>query len=382
MSGLLDFFNARRQQEVEFLRELIEFETPTHDKSLVDKLGKHLHGILIDMGADITVHPRQVVGDIQVARWNRGAEGKPIMFLCHIDTVWPEGTLRDDMPIVEDENIIWGPGALDMKGGITCALDAIKGLQERDEFPDHPVWLVLTTDEETGSVYSKDLIHELAQEAGLVLVTELAGENEAVKTWRKGVARYWVKSKGLASHSGNAPEAGINAIIDIANQALKVDQLNDLLAGTSVCVTQMKGGITLNVIPPEAEMYIDVRFLKQTEYERVNEAIRALEPIVLGAQLEVTGYLDRPPMERNTLALQTYSRASKIAESIGLTISETGSGGGSDGNFTAAQGIPTLDGMGPQGEGIHAKHEQVYKRSMPRRAALMAGILRDWQMDL
>lgn len=381
MSELLDFFNARRQQEIELLREFIEFETPTHHKPLVDRLGKHLHDLLSDMGAEITVHPRQVVGDIRVARWNRGAEGKPIMILCHIDTVWPEGTLRADMPIKEDDNIIWGPGSLDMKAGIACALDAIKGLQERDEFPNHPIWLVLTTDEETGSVYSKDLIHQLAPEAGLVLVTELAGENEAVKTWRKGVARYWVKSRGLASHSGNAPEAGINAVIDISHQAIKVDKLNDMPQGTSVCVTQMKGGITLNVIPPEAEMYVDVRFLKQTEYERVNKVIRALEPVVLGASVEVTGYLDRPPMERNALALKTYTQARKIAEGIGLTIGETGSGGGSDGNFTAALGVPTLDGMGPQGDGIHAKHEQVYKRSMPRRAALIAGILRDWQMD-
>lgn len=380
MPDLLDFFNARQQQALDLTCELVEFESPTHNKPLVDKLGNHLHIILENMGAEITLHPRQMVGDIRVARWNRGASGKPIMILSHIDTVWPEGTLRDDMPIRHEDGRIYGPGILDMKSGIVAAVEAIKGLQARDEFPDRPIWFVLTSDEETGSVYSKDLIHELAPEAGLVLVTELAGENEAVKTWRKGVARYWVKSKGVASHSGNAPEAGVNAIIDMAHQALKVDKLNNLPEGTSVAVTQAKGGITLNVIPPEAEFYIDVRFLKQTEYERVDEQIRALRPVILGADLEVKGYLDRPPMERTPLAIQTFQQARQIAEQLGMQISETGSGGGSDGNFTAALGIPTLDGMGPQGEGIHARHEHIYTRSLPRRVALIAAILRDWQM--
>jgi glutamate carboxypeptidase len=379
MSELVEFFKARCDSQVELLRLLVEHESPTNNKKLVDKLGKTLHQILSDMGAEITIHPRQAVGDIRVVRWNREAEGRPIMILCHIDTVWPEGTILEEMPIRIEDGVFYGPGALDMKAGITLAIDAIRGLQERDEMPNRPVWLVLTTDEETGSIYSKDLIYEVAPEADLVLVTELAGENEAIKTWRKGVARYWIKSIGLASHSGNAPEAGINAIIDSAYQALKINDLNDLPNGTSAVVTQIKGGITLNVVPPESEFYVDVRFLKASEYERVDAAIRAIEPIVIGAKVEVTGHLDRPPMERNTQMIATYQKVKAIGETIGLPMSETGSGGGSDGNFTAALGVPTLDGLGPQGAGIHARHEQVYISTMPRRAALMAAILRDWK---
>ena len=380
MSEFLDFFNARRDQQLWLLRQLVEHESPTNDKKLVDRLGKTLHKMLENLGAEVTVHPRQAVGDIRVARWNQHLDGgKPIMILCHIDTVWPAGTLREDMPIKEDEDRFWGPGALDMKSGVALTIDAIQGLQERDEMPERPIWLVLTSDEETGSVHSKDLIHELAKEAALVLVPELSGGNEEVKTWRKGVARYWVKSTGLASHSGNAPEAGINAIIDSAHQAIKVHELSDLPNGTSASVTQVKGGIALNVIPPESEFFVDVRFLKQTEYERIEREINQLEPVVPGAQVDVRGYLDRPPMERNEQMLKTYAQVKAIGESIDLNIRETGSGGGSDGNFTAALGIPTIDGMGPDGEGIHAKHEQIYIRSLPRRAALMAAILRDWQ---
>lgn len=380
MSEFLDFFNARREQQLWLLRQLVEHETPTHDKKLVDQLGKTLHKMLETLGAEVTVHPRQAVGDIRVARWNRHLDDKkPIMILCHIDTVWPAGTLREEMPIIEDEDRFWGPGSLDMKSGIALTIDAIQGLQERDEMPERPIWLVLTSDEETGSVHSKELIHELAKDAALVLVPELSGGNEEVKTWRKGVARYWVKSTGLAAHSGNAPEAGINAIIDSAHQAIKVHDMSDLPNGTSASITQVKGGIALNVIPPESEFFVDVRFLKQTEYERIDAAINKLEPIVPGAQVDVRGYLDRPPMERNAQMLETYAQVKAIGESIGLNIRETGSGGGSDGNFTAALGIPTIDGMGPDGEGIHAKHEQIYIRSLPRRAALMAAILRDWQ---
>ncbi len=380
MSEFLDFFNSRKERQLALLRELVEFETPTHDKKLVDKLGKTLHKKLEDSGAEVTLHPRQAVGDIRVARWNtKFDDKKPIMILCHIDTVWPAGTLREEMPIKQDEDRFWGPGALDMKSGIALTIDAIHGLQERDEMPERPIWLVLTSDEETGSVHSKELIHELAKDAALVLVPELSGGQEEVKTWRKGVARYWVKSTGLAAHSGNAPEAGINAVIDSAHQAIKVNEMSDLPNGTSASITQIKGGIALNVIPPESEFFVDVRFLKQSEYERIDAEIKKLEPIVPGAKLDVRGYLDRPPMERDEQMLKTYAQVKAIGDSIDLNIRETGSGGGSDGNFTAALGIPTIDGMGPDGEGIHAKHEQIYIRSLPRRTALMAAILRDWQ---
>jgi glutamate carboxypeptidase len=381
MPDLLEYFKTRSPEQLEFLRFLVELESPTNNKRLVDQLGQALHERLSIMGANITVYPRETVGDVRVVKWNGTTQGKPIMLLTHLDTVWPEGTLSSDMPIRQDEYTFYGPGALDMKGGITASIMAIQGLLDRDEMPDRPIWLVLTTDEETGSRNSQELITELALQAGLVLVTEPAGDNEAIKTWRKGVARYWIRSVGKASHSGSAPEAGINAIIDSAHQAIKVHDLNDLPNGTSVSVTQVNGGVALNVIPPESQIYADVRFLKQSEFDRIDAAIRSLTPVVPGANVVVDGYLDRPPMERNKVILGTYQQARQIGESLGLSMSETGSGGGSDGNFTAALGIPTLDGMGPEGQGMHALHEQVSIRSLYRRSTLIAGILRDWTMD-
>jgi glutamate carboxypeptidase len=269
---------------------------------------------------------------------------------------------------------------LDMKGGVTCALEAIRGLRDLDQMPERPIWMLATTDEETGSFHSKALILEIAAQAGLVLVTEPAGEMENLKTARKGISRYWVRSEGRAAHSGNAPEAGINAIIDNAHQAIRLHELNDLPNGTSVSVTQISGGTAMNVIPPQAELYIDVRFLKASEAERIDAAVHSLEPVVPGAKVEVRGFIDRLPMERNEQMIAAFRQARQIGQSIGLMFGEELSGGGSDGNFTAGAGAPTLDGLGPEGKGMHALHEHVLIRTLPRRAALLAALMRDWKM--
>jgi glutamate carboxypeptidase len=300
--------------------------------------------------------------------------------LCHLDTVWPVGTL-DTMPLRADGGLLYGPGALDMKGGVVIALEAIRGLVNRGELPRRPIGILLNGDEETGSFYSRDTIRQLAAQAGLVLVMEPAADGEALKTWRKGIARYTVRTVGRASHAGNAPEAGINAVIEAAHQALALHGLNDLENGTSVGVTTMRGGIATNVIPPEATLEVDVRFLNASEAERIDRAVRQLSPVLPGAQVIVEGCIDRGPMERNDQMVRAFRQAQTIAHSLGLEVGEDGSGGGSDGNFTAALGIPTLDGMGAGGQGLHAAHEQVIIRSLPRRAALLAKMLCDWDVD-
>jgi glutamate carboxypeptidase len=378
---LLPYFKDRSTDLIEKLKVLVEYETPTRDKTLVDKLGQHLHSVLDTMHAEIDVFPREAVGDIRLAKWNASSDAPPIMMVGHLDTVWPEGTLAESIPIKITESHFHGPGALDMKAGVMLAIEAVRALQERDEMPDRPIWLLLTTDEERASVHSRDLIQELARQVGLVMVPEPAGEYEAIKTMRKGFARYLVRSEGVASHAGNAPESGVNAVIDSAHQALRLNELNDLPNGTSVTVTQSSGGISTNVVPPEAELFVDVRFSHAEEGERIDQAIKALEPAVLGAKLNVSGNIDRPPLERNATMIATYKQAKQIADALGLPMSETFSGGVSDGNFTASLGVPTLDGLGPEGQGMHALHEQVLLRSMPRRAALIAALLRDWQMS-
>lgn len=381
MTDLLNYFNQRTDDMVDMLQHLVKYESPTGNKELVDRLGTYMRGVLEGLGADVTIYPRAEAGDIRLAKWNENAPGKPILILVHIDTVWGEGTLEKDVLLKIEEGRLHGPGALDMKGGITCALEAIRGLRNLGQMPNRPIWMLVTTDEETGSAHSKDLIMEVASQTGLVLVTEPAGSAEAIKTCRKGIARYWVRSVGKAAHSGNAPEAGINAIIDNAHQAIRLHELNDLPNGTSVSVTQMSGGTAMNVIPAEAELYIDVRFIKSSEAQRIDDEVKALEPVVPGAKLEIRGFIDRLPMERDDKMIAAFEQTQRIGASIGLKFGEEMSGGGSDGNFTAGAGYTTLDGLGPEGKGMHALHEHVVISTLPRRAALIAALLRDWKMS-
>jgi glutamate carboxypeptidase len=268
-----------------------------------------------------------------------------------------------------------------MKAGIVVMLSAIRGLQELSEMPQRPIWYLMTGDEEIGSLYSKDTIIETARQCGLVLVMEPSTPEEAMKTWRKGVASYVISVEGRASHAGNAPEQGINAVVEIAQQIIELNGLNDLKNGTSVSPTVVKGGITNNVIPPSAEALVDVRTLSAQAYRDIHARIMGIQPYVPGAKLTVTQRHMRGPMERNAQMIASFEQAKAIGARCGLTIREDGSGGGSDGNFTAYEGVTTLDGLGPQGDGLHAEHEQVLISSMARRATLIAAILRDWQFD-
>lgn len=380
MSDLVSFFSERTPRMLEALRRLVSFESPSGSKEYVDRLGQYLAGVCKESGAEVTVYPRQQVGDLVFAAWNQDAPGKPILLVTHMDTVWPVDTLQT-MPLREEGGLLYGPGTLDMKGGIVVALEAIRGLRERGELPNRPIWMFNNSDEETSSIHSRDLLREKAAKCGLVLVMEPAADGEALKTWRKGIGEWTIRAKGLASHAGQAPEKGINAVIEIAHQALYLHRLNDYQNGTSVSVTVIHGGIASNVIPPEASLEIDVRFTKASEAARVEAAIQAIGPNVPGAVVTVEGGIDRGPMERNEQMIRLFGQAKRLAESIGIDLIETGSGGASDGNFTAAMGIPTLDGLGPGGQGLHAAHEHVLISSLPRRAALLAKLLIDWQMD-
>lgn len=380
MSDLVAYFRARTPEMLVLLRQLVEHESPTSSKTHVDALGALLADHCLKLGAQVTLVPFETVGDVLLAKWNADAPGKPIMLLAHHDTVWPVGTL-ETMPLREEDDIIYGPGVVDMKGGIVVALQALRGLIDRDALPNRPIWLFSNSEEETGALHTRDLICETAREVGLVLVVEPAAEGEAIKTWRKGIARYTVHTKGRAAHSGQAPEQGINAIIEAAHQALAIHALNDLPNGTSTSVNMLNGGIAMNVIPPEASLTVDVRFMMASEAQRVDQAMKQLGPTLPGAQVIVEGGIDRGPLERNDMMLRAFGQLREIAASIGLEqLREEGSGGASDGNFTAAMGIPTLDGMGAGGSGLHAAHEQVHIWSLHRRAALLAQTLIAWDM--
>ncbi len=380
MTDMLSHFKRQQQTMVDLLTTLINYETFTSSKPDVDKLGRYMEDQFVGLGASSVQRiPQEKVGDFLLAKWNEDAPGKPIMFLIHIDTVWPIGTLAERPPRIDEQGRLFGPGAIDMKGGITIVLSALRGLRDLGEFPNRPIWVLMTADEEVGSTYSEALIKDLAKQSGLVLVMEPATPEEAIKTSRKGVATFQIAVEGRPAHAGNAPEKGINAIVDLAYQTLKLQEMNDLRHGTSVSVTMVEGGTATNVIPAHASAKVDVRMLTMQAYADVCEKIMNLQPYVPGAKLSVTSGHTRGPMERNAQMQADYEQCRAIGATLGLTVREDSSGGGSDGNFTAMMGISTLDGLGPQGDGLHALNEHVVLDSLPRRSALIAAMLKDWK---
>jgi glutamate carboxypeptidase len=369
------FFEPRKQSMVDVLTACINLESPSHDKQAVDRFGNYLEQQMQQHGAAVERHPRSEVGDILLGKWNASAAAKPLLILAHMDTVWKIGRIQERPVAIDAEGRLFGPGAVDMKGGIVLALDAIAGLAERGELPDRPIWLMLTSDEEIGSQHSREIIESSAQQAELVLVMEPPTGDGALKTWRKGVASYTMTIEGKAAHAGNEPEMGVNAVIEFAQQALELNRMNDLKNGTSVSVTRVEGGTATNVIPAHTVAHIDTRMLTMQAYNRLYAEIMNRAPFIPGARVSMTANHFRPPMERNGAV---FERARTLAAAQGITIREDGAGGGSDGNFTAALGIPTLDGLGAEGAGLHAEHEHILVSSLPRRAALLATLLRDW----
>lgn len=375
MSELLAFFEARQGAMLDLLGELVRRESFTRDKAAVDALIDFLAAQFERMDADaVQRYPQAAVGDFLLAKWNAAAAGKPILFMVHADTVHPGGTLNK-MPIRIEDGRYYGPGALDMKAGTVIALEAIRGLQARGELPQRPIHFLVTSEEEIGSPFSEPLIKEQAAGCELVLVMEPATPEGTIKTWRKGGGKYELVVEGLAAHAGIAPQQGINAIIEFAQQALEINRLNDLKYGTSVSITTVEGGSAGNVIPARVAAHIDTRYLTVAAMEKLHDALSSLYPKMPGAKVSCLRHGHRPPMERRA---GLFERAAAIGRKYGVSIDEGGTGGGSDGNFTAAMGIPTLDGLGAHGDGAHALHEHVIVGSLPRQAALTAGLLLDW----
>lgn len=375
MTDLLQYFRSRRAAMLDLLKAMVERESFTRDKRQVDQLVDFMAAQFQALAASsVQRFPQQTMGDFLLAKWNEQASGKPYLFLAHIDTVHPIGSL-DTMPIKIEDGRFYGPGALDMKGGTVIALEAIRALQKRDQLPDRPLHFLLTTDEEIGSPFSEALIKESAAPCELVLVMEPATKEGTIKTWRKGGGKYTLTIEGRASHAGIAPQEGINAIIEFAQQALEINRLNDLKYGTSVSITMVEGGSAGNVIPAQVSAHIDTRVMTMAAMDSLHEALTSLYPKMPGAKVSCLRGSHRPPMERRP---GLFEKAAAIGERHGVTIYEGGTGGGSDGNFTAAMGIPTLDGLGAHGDGAHALHEHIIIDSLPRQAAFIAAVLNEW----
>ncbi len=372
---ILAALRGHQHDMVAHLIRIVEMESPTTAKPALDRLAMALADDARGLGADVSLLPRQEAGDIVCARWGAGPGGA--LLLCHMDTVWDVGTLAA-RPVRIEDGRLYGPGAFDMKGGIVIGLWAIWALRELALLPNLRITLLITSDEETGSHASRPLIEAEALAHDVVFVLEPAQPpHGALKTWRKGVGDYRVTVTGRAAHAGAAHQEGVNAIEELAHQVLAIQALTDYAAGTTVNVGVIAGGTRSNVVPDQAWAHVDVRVMNAAEEARISAALAGLQPKLPGATVCVTGGLNRPPMVRTPAIAALFQRAARIAAEMGLSVQETGTGGGSDGNFTAALGVPNLDGLGATGDGGHALHEHVVISSLPERAALLAGLLRD-----
>jgi glutamate carboxypeptidase len=372
---LVEYFAARQGETVALLRQLVELESPSSDKAALDRLGAFIAMQLRDAGASAEVVPQSAAGDHLVATFGRG-DALPVMTLCHIDTVWPVGTLAT-MPWREQDGKLRGPGVYDMKASTAMLIMALRYLRDTRTQPARPVRMLFTTDEETGSQTSRALIEAGAKNAALVLCMEPALSNGALKTFRKGTGGFTVTAYGRAAHAGADHAKGVNAIEEIARQITALHQMTDYTLGTTVNVGVISGGTASNVVPERAQIEVDIRVSTQVEGERMVKTILGLLPQLPGARVQVTGGLNRPPMERTPLVVETFKKARALAAGIGLELTEGSTGGASDANFTSVF-TPTLDGLGAVGNGGHAVDEHIIASSLPERAALLAAILTQW----
>jgi glutamate carboxypeptidase len=374
MHQLLEYAEQHVDATLRTIETLVRLESPSTDKAAVDRCGKALSNMLVGLGADVDVLNQAERGDHVRARF--GGDGPPVLLLGHFDTVWPIGTI-DRMPLRQDGDRLYGPGVFDMKAGIALAIAAIHALRATST-PHPAVTMLWTTDEEIGSGSSRAAIEAEALRSRAALVLEPALPGGGLKTARKGCGEFHLRVHGVAAHAGLDPGKGASAIHELASQIVAIERLQDLPRGISVNVGVVAGGTRPNVVAEQAAAIIDIRAPTRAAAEAVEAALRGLQPRRSGTRLTIEGGFDRPPMERGPAVVELFSRASRVASSSGRELSEGSAGGGSDGNFTAACGVPTLDGLGPIGDGAHAAHEHVEISALPWRAALIAGLLADF----
>ena len=368
---------ARRKEPglLDLIQRLVRAESPSDDKAAVDACvtmaAKHARGL----GGRVKIHRQKGFGNLLEARFgpkSKTGAAKRTLLLGHLDTVWPLGTLKT-MPCKLSEGRLWGPGTLDMKAGVAIALTAIEMLTEAGLLNGEIV-LLLTGDEEIGSPASRPVIERVAAECGRVFVLEPA-QGLAYKTARKGTGNFRIEVTGVAAHAGVDFEKGASAIRELVRVIETVSGWTDLKRGVAVSVGVVGGGTKNNVIAAQAWAEVDLRIVRKADGPRMERKFARIKPVDRRCKLTVTGGINRPPMARTRGTVKLYQQARALAGELGFQLEEAMSGGGSDGNFTSALGIPTLDGMGAVGEGAHARHESVVVEHLALRTALLAGLL-------
>jgi glutamate carboxypeptidase len=369
----LAFCQQHEGEMLSLLRKMVEIESPSDDKAAVDGMGAFLAEAFERLGGQVTFYPQETAGNHLKVEF-AGGRGKPVLLLGHFDTVWPMGTLAK-MPFHIKDGRAFGPGVYDMKAGIAMMIFALRALKEAGA-AHRPVTILLDTDEEVGSSTGRPIVEATAKECEAVLVLEPSqGPHGHLKTSRKGVGDITIRVRGRASHSGVDFEKGRSAIVELARQLLEIVKFTDLSGGITVNPGVIQGGTRSNVIAAEAWTEVDLRIARATDAKELEQKFAALKPFDPDCSIELSGGINRPPMERTEGTVRLFNLAKEIAAAIGWKLEESSTGGGSDGNFTSALGIPTLDGLGALGEGAHASNESVVIQELPQRTALLASLV-------
>ncbi len=371
MSRILDYLLARQEMMVHTLEHLVALESPSDERAAVNTVADFLAQAFGDLGAQVERLPQTAFGDHLRVTWGQG--DRQVLLLGHMDTVWPMGEI-ERRPFRVTGDRATGPGVFDMKGGLVIGLYALTALHDLGLRPAHRLVFLLNSDEELGSLTSRPHIEEQARRSDAVLVLEPSRDG-ALVIWRKGIGRFELEIQGLASHAGAAYEQGVSAVEELAHQILRLEAMTDLGRGTTVNVGLVQGGSRVNVRPASAWAAIDLRVSSAEEGKRMTQAILGLQPVNPKTTLLVSGGINRPPWEPSPTGQALFARAQQVGARLGMELWAAGTGGGSDGNFTAALGIPTLDGLGVVGNDAHALSEWADLSSLPRRAALLAELL-------
>ena len=368
---------ARRKEPalLDLIQRLVQAESPSSEKDAIDGCVSLAVSHAKALGGRVRIHRQRDFGDVIEARFGPRSKTGPagrILLLGHLDTVWPLGTLKT-MPCKLREGRLWGPGTLDMKAGVAMAFTAIEMLGEA-ALLNREIVLLLNSEEEIGSPVSRPITERMAAECAAVYVLEPA-QGLAYKTARKGTGNWRIEVKGVAAHAGVDFEKGANAIRELARAVETVSGWTDLARGLTVSVGVAGGGTRSNVVPAEAWAEVDVRIARNGDGKRIERKFAGLRPVDKRCRLVVTGGINRPPMQRTRATARLFRQAKAMAAELGFILEEASTGGASDGNFTSALGIPTLDGMGAVGEGAHARNESILVEHLAPRTALLAAML-------
>lgn len=371
MKNIISYLQQHSGEILSDIKTLVAAESPSMNKAAVDRCGDVLRALFTErLGIEAEIDVQEHYGNH--LKFTLGSGSDQTVVLGHFDTVWDEGELS----MREEDGKFYGPGILDMKAGLVQSIWAARALKEHDLLAGKRIVFLCGSDEEVGSPSSSDWLSHHARGSSQVLVVEpaVAGTG-ALKVARKGTGQYQIAITGQAAHAGNNPEEGISAVQEMAHQVLFLHGLNAPDRGTTVNVGIAQGGNRINVVADKAVLGIDTRVTSEEEAQRIHDEITQIQPHLPGIKLEITGAQSRPPMRQSAESLVIMQRAQAVAQQIGFSVEGQSVGGGSDGNFTAALGIPTLDGLGATGAGIHARHEHIIIADIASRTALVAGLM-------